>query len=175
MRHPVGSLTQCTAPTTLTCVRMTTIRNTLLCFGLTMVALAWAGSAQAQGTGKVNGVTSTSTRTRGGESDPNVRRDEAANPVDKSPTPEPPGKSTRGAVKVDPGYICIDSRADLIIKIYVNGAFAGTVAPWGDSCGHYGPGDHRIYARAVFADGSYSSWGPLLVDATPGFRWTIKP
>ncbi len=76
---------------------------------------------------------------------------------------------------MNPGYICIDSRADLIIKIYVDGNFAGTVSPWGDSCGHYGPGDHRVYARAVFADGSYSSWGPLVVDATPGFRWTVKP
>lgn len=154
---------------------MTTIRGCMLGIGLTMLATTWAGIAQAQATSKAGGVTSTSTRTRGSEADPNVRVDEAANPLDKPPTPEPPGKSTRGATRVDPGYICIDSRADLIIKIYVNGSFAGTVSPWGDSCGHYGPGEHRVYARAVFADRSYSSWGPMVVDATPGFRWTVKP
>lgn len=155
---------------------MTTIRNRRLGLGLIVVTCFWAGNAQAQGARAGHGATtSTSTRTRGGDADPNVRRDEDANPLNKAPTPEPPGKSTRGATPVDPGYICIDSRADLIIKIYVDGAFAGTVSPWGDSCGHYGPGEHRVYARAVYADRSYAAWGPLVVDATPGFRWTVKP
>jgi hypothetical protein len=40
---------------------------------------------------------------------------------------------------------------------------------------HFGTGDRRLYARAVFTDGSLSSWGPVVADATPGYRWTIKP
>lgn len=79
------------------------------------------------------------------------------------------------AAAVEPGFVCIDSRVDLLVKIYVDGTFAGTVAPWGDSCGHYGTGDRRLYARAVYADGSYAAWGPVTADATPGFRWTIRP
>lgn len=134
-----------------------------------------ASTAQAQGTQKVPGVTSTSTRTRGGSGDPNVRSEEMANPLTKTPTPEPPGKSARGVAAVEPGFVCIDSRVDLLVKIYVDGTFAGTVAPWGDSCGHYGTGDRRLYARAVYTDGSYAAWGPVTADATPGFRWTIRP
>jgi hypothetical protein len=79
------------------------------------------------------------------------------------------------AAAVEPGFVCIDSRVDLLVKIYVDGTFAGTVAPWGDSCGHYGTGDRRLYARAVYTDGSYAAWGPVTADATPGFRWTIRP
>ena len=89
-------------------------------------------------------------------------------------TPEPAGKSTRGASAVEPGQVCIDSRVDLIVKIYVDGNFVGTVSPWGDACGYYGSGDHRLYARAVFTDGSYQSWGPVSGDASSGFRWTIR-
>lgn len=156
-----------------------TVRLFRRCLTLAVVSAALATAAHAQvsqGTPKkVSGATSTSTRTRGGGGDANVRRDEAPNPVDKPPTPEPPGKSTRGLTPVEPGFVCVDSRVDLLVKIYVDGAFAGTVSPWGDSCGHYGAGDHRLYARAAFADGSFSSWGPLTADATPGFRWTIRP
>ncbi len=145
--------------------------------GIAIVAsLVCAGTVQAQGAPtRVSGATSTSSRTRGGGGDANVRREEGPNAVSKPATPEPPGKTTRGLSPVEPGFVCVDSRVDLLVKIYVNGAFAGTVSPWGDSCGHYGNGENKLYARAVFTDGSFSSWGPLTADATPGFRWTIRP
>lgn len=144
---------------------------------VTLVAASFLVSAraEAQGTRRVNGATSTSTRTRGAGGDPNIRVEEGANPVDKPATPEPPGKNTRGLAAVEKGYMCVDSRVDLLVKLYVDGAFAGTVPPWGDTCIHYGAGDRRLYARALFTDGSVSAWGPVVADVTPGFRWTIKP
>ena len=156
-------------------MRMTTIRASLLGLSVAAASLFLSADLQAQATKRQAGVTSNSTRTRGGAADANVRRDDAPNAVNKPATPEPAGKSTRGASAVEPGQICIDSRVDLYVKIYVDGNFVGTVSPYGDACGYYGGGDHRLYARAVFTDGSYSSWGPVSGDATPGFRWTVRP
>jgi hypothetical protein len=155
-------------------MRKNTIRTALL--GLTVAAATMfvSGDLQAQAVKKQAGATSNSTKTRGGSADANVRRDDAPNALNKPATAEPAGKSTRGASAVEPGQICIDSRVDLYVKIYVDGNFVGTVSPWGDACGYYGSGDHRLYARAVFTDGSYSSWGPVTGDATNGFRWTVR-
>ena len=155
-------------------MRNTTIRAGLS--GLVMAAATLFASVdlQAQTPKRQAGVTSNSTKTRGGAADANVRRDEAPNALNKPATTEPTGKNTRGASAVEPGQICIDSRVDLIVRIYVDGNYVGTVSPWGDACGYYGSGDHRLYARAVFTDGSSSSWGPVTGDATPGFRWTIR-
>jgi hypothetical protein len=151
-----------------------TIRTTLLGLSIAAAAMLLAGNVQAQGAKKQAGATSNSTKTRGGGADANVRHDDAPNAVNKPATAEPAGKSTRGASAVEPGQICIDSRVDLYVKIYVDGNYVGTVSPWGDACGYYGAGDHRLYARAVFTDGSYSSWGPVTGDATSGFRWTVR-
>lgn len=151
------------------------MRSALLAAAIAIATLAGANAAQGQAVKRQAGMTSTSTRTRGGDADANVRRDESPNPVNKPPTPEPIGKSTRGPTPLAPGQICVDSRVDLQVKIYVDGNFAGSVSPWGDSCGFYGPGEHRLYARAVYTDGSASSWGPVVSDATAGFRWTIRP
>ena len=155
-------------------MRMNTIRAALLGVGVVAATLFVAGDLQAQGAKKQAGATSNSTRTRGGGADANVRKDEAPNPVTKAATPEPAGKSTRGASAVEPGQVCIDSRVDLIVRIYVDGQYVGTVSPWGDACGYYGAGEHRLYARAVFTDGSSQSWGPVTGDASSGFRWTIR-
>jgi hypothetical protein len=151
-----------------------TIRIALLGLSIAAATLLVSGDLHAQAAKKQAGATSNSTRTRGGSADANVRHDDAPNPLTKTATPEPAGKSTRGASAVEPGQVCIDSRVDLIVKIYVDGNFVGTVSPWGDACGYYGSGDHRLYARAVFTDGSYQSWGPVSGDATSGFRWTIR-
>ncbi len=155
-------------------MRKNTIRTALLGLSLVAATLFAAGTVQAQAAKKQAGATSNSTKTRGGAADANVRHDDAPNAVTKPATPEPAGKSTRGASAVEPGQICIDSRVDLYVKIYVDGNYVGTVSPWGDACGYYGSGDHRLYARAVFTDGSYSSWGPVTGDATSGFRWTVR-
>lgn len=109
------------------------------------------GRARAKGAKKVAAVTSTSTRTRGGTGDPNVRRNEAANPLTTTRTPELPGKNARGVAAVEPAFVCIYSRVDLLVKTYVDGTVAGTVAPWVDWCGHCSSGDRRLYARATAA------------------------
>lgn len=155
-------------------MKTTTFRAGLIGFGMLAATLCSADRADAQAT-KVAGTTTRSTRTRGGGDDPNVRRDETLNDPNKPPTSEPPGKLTRGAPPVPAGSLCVDSRVDLFVKIYVDGTYAGTISPWGDSCAHYGGGEHRLYARAAFTDGSLSSWGPAPADVTPGFRWTIRP
>ncbi len=155
-------------------MRTPTIRAALLGLGLVAATMFVATDVQAQAAKRQAGATSNSTKSRGGSADANVRKDDAPNALNKPATPEPAGKSTRGASAVEPGQICIDSRVDLYVKIYVDGNFVGTVSPWGDACGYYGAGDHRLYARAVFTDGSYSSWGPVTGDATSGFRWTVR-
>lgn len=156
-------------------MRASHLRAGMLGAALVAASLLAVDDLQAQAPRRNQAATSTSTRTRGGgTADPNVRHDETANPVNKPPSPEPPGKVTRGATPVEPGYVCIDSRVDLYVRIYVNGAFGGTVSPFGDSCGYYGAGEHKLYARATFTDGSVSMWGPLTGDATTGFRWTIR-
>jgi hypothetical protein len=156
-------------------MRTTTIRAGLLTLGLAAASLLSVADVQAQATAKrAPGATSNSTRTRGGSADANVRRDDAPNALNKPATTEPAGKSTRGGSASEPGQLCVDSRVDLYVKIYIDGQYVGTVSPWGDSCGYYGGGDHTIYARAVFTDGSYSSWGPVTGNTGPGFRWTIR-
>jgi hypothetical protein len=146
----------------------------LAMLALGVAACLMADAALGQVTQRPPGATSTSTRTRGAGGDPNIRSDDAPNIPDKPPAPEPPGKRTRAVTPVDPGQICVDSRVDLHVKIYVGGAYVGTVSPFGDSCGYYGAGDRRLYARAVFTDGSAAAWGPMTIDATNGFRWTIR-
>ena len=155
-------------------MRTMTIRAGLLALGLAAASVLTSADLQAQAAKRQPGVTSNSTRTRGGGADANVRRDDAPNALNKPATPEPAGKATRGAAAVEPGQICVDSRVDLYVKIYVDGTYVGTVSPWGDACGYYGAGDHSLYARAVFTDGSYSSWGPTSGNASSGFRWTIR-
>jgi hypothetical protein len=130
-------------------MRTNTMRTALLGLSIAAATMLVSGDLQAQAAKKQAGATSNSTRTRGGSADANIRHDDAPNALTKPATPEPAGKSTRGASAVEPGQVCIDSRVDLIVKIYVDGNFVGT-------------------------DGSYQSWGPVSGDATSGFRWTIR-
>jgi hypothetical protein len=138
------------------------------------LAAAMVLSSGAQAQGKAGSATSNGTRTRGAGADANIRRDDAPNAVNKPATPEPAGKTTRGGSAAASGQICVDSRVDLYVRIYVDGTYVGTVSPWGDSCGYYGEGEHRLYARALFSDGSSTSWGPVTGDASTGFKWTIR-
>ncbi len=155
----------------------TTIRAGLLGLGLAVATMAVASHANAQAAAakRTPSASSNGARSRGSGADANIRQDDAPNAVNKAATPQPTAKGTRGASSVEPGQICVDSRVDLYVKIYVDGSYVGTVSPWGDACGYYGPGDHRIYGRALFTDGSSTTWGPVSGDATPGFKWTIRP
>ena len=87
---------------------------------VTLVGRARAkGAKGAKGAKKVAAVTSTSTRTLGGTGDPNVRSEEAANPLTRTRTPGLPGKNARGVAAVEPGFVCIYSRVGLLVKTYV--------------------------------------------------------
>jgi hypothetical protein len=141
-------------------------------------ALLWAttevGAQQPQERGR---STTAGVRARGGGADANVTKDEATNVAGKAASQQPEAKTTnRGSfTAVAPGQLCIDSWVDLYVRIYVNGEYVGTVSPWGDSCGYYGPGTFRLYAKAVFTDGSYLSWGPINANLTYGYTWQLNP
>jgi len=155
----------------------TTIRAGLLGLGLAVATMCMATESQAQAAAakRTPSASSNGARSRGSGADANIRTDDAPNAVNKPAMAQPAGKATRGASAGEPGQICVDSRVDLYVKVYVDGTYVGTMSPWGDACGYYGQGEHRIYARATFTDGSSTTWGPVTGDATSGFKWTVRP
>ncbi|HEY7568332.1 MAG TPA: hypothetical protein VH762_12215 [Gemmatimonadaceae bacterium] len=131
-------------------------------------------SASAQVTGKevvsVKGV-----KSRGATADPNVKSDSLPANHANATMPAPPAKGgpkTRGATT---GVLHVDNRTLWVIRIYVDGDYVGTVSPYGDSYGYYGCSVRRLYARAVFDDGSYYSWGPSSRDVCDNFTWRLNP
>jgi hypothetical protein len=89
-----------------------------------------------------------------------------------TPAPESKGGSkTRGAAC---GVIHVDNRTDLIIRLYANGEFIGTVSKWGDAYGSY-CGPIRFEAAAFFTDGSVLRWNPTTWNFNYGnFTWTLS-
>ncbi|MGH7582252.1 MAG: hypothetical protein ACREL5_03390 [Gemmatimonadales bacterium] len=138
------------------------------------VAVLAPAAVSAQGGGRAAMVeTHVNPKTRG--ADANVKQDSAANVMGhKIAAPAAKGGvKTRGAAMS--GQLHVDNRTDLIIRIYVNGDFVGTVSPWGDSYGYYDCGI-SVYARAYFTDGSFQSWGPVPANVCDGgFTWRLWP
>ena len=97
---------------------------------------------------------------RGGEADPNIKDESTVNSQNQDfPAPkEKSGGTTRGAQGVC--TVILDNQTKWRIQIYVDGTYRGTMAPFGDSTSYTGAGLTRVYARAVFDDGSSLSWGP---------------
>ena len=58
---------------------------------------------------------------------------------------------------------------------YFDGEYRGNVGPWGDGYGYVGCGETRLYARADFTDGTYSSWGPVVADVDGTYTWRVHP
>lgn len=87
-------------------------------------------------------------KTRG--SNPNIKTDEPT--VDK-PVPRP--AATRGALC----KVHFDNYTGLYIKIYVDGNFKGTLAPWDDGWVTVGSGYTRIYCVSTGGTREWSASG----------------
>jgi hypothetical protein len=142
-----------------------------------VVSLSSSGALlQAQGTTKQGKVVSTAAvKGRGAASgaDENIKTPRAANDM-ASKMPAPPtkgGAAARGSTCVVHG----DNRTGLYIDFYLDGAFRGTVGPWGDGYWYVGCGATRLYARADYTDGTYSYWGPTMADVDGTFTWRVHP
>jgi hypothetical protein len=113
--------------------------------------------------------------TEGKGADPNVKKDKAkSNMVSQKNQTTPP--ATRGSVYgSDYCDVTIDNWTSYILDIYVDGDYRGTIGPWDNRVTWAVPGRTKLYARAVFDDGSYSAWGPTYIDAGYSYTWKLKP
>jgi len=127
--------------------------------------------AQEKATGKATDKAAAS-RGKGSAQDPNIKKSGEVNaPNANAAAPPSKGGSARAGVC----EIHVDNRTGLYIKIYVDGDFQGTVGPWGDVAAYALSGATRLYGRADYTDGTYSSFGPRLIDCHGTFTWTLTP
>ena len=109
-----------------------------------------------------------------GGADENIKNDSDAN----DPGKQMPGPGTKGGEKSKGQGDCavvIDNRSALYIRIYVDGTYRGTIAPWGDSYCYTGAGNTLLYAVATFTDGSRFTWGPRTVGCYGKYTWQLFP
>lgn len=91
--------------------------------------------------------------------DPNIKNDKETN----DPNSELAAPEQKGGAKTRGGGYCevrFDNRTKFFVKLYVDGAYRGTISPYGDGVAYTGAGTTRVYARAVFDSGDYLYWGP---------------
>lgn len=88
----------------------------------------------------------------------------------------PADKATGTAARGQASYCVVhfDNRSDLIIRTFVDGRYVGAMRGWGDVSAYAIPGATRLYARADYSDGSYDSWGPVVVDCPAGSTYTWR-
>jgi hypothetical protein len=114
-------------------------------------------------------------KSRGAATDPNVKQDSLPGNKPGATVAAPPSKGgpkTRGAMT---GVLHVDNRTPWIIRIYVDGDYVGNVGRYGDSYGYYGCSVRTLYARALFDDGSVTTWGPARRDLCDNFTWELDP
>jgi hypothetical protein len=138
----------------------------VLAVSMTVWAPAQEKKADASDTIKVTG-----TMMKAGTADPNIKKMETTNDP-KAADAKPPahrGASTRG---FGPGVcgVVIQNYRNLKIMVAVDGTWRGTLGPWDDGIVYTGNGATTLYAKAVFTDGSYLSWGPTVVNCPSGGR-----
>lgn len=94
---------------------------------------------------------------RGKGKDPKIKTPRAENKASDKSGNAPP---TKGGAKTRSmwGGVMIDNRTNLIVDIYLDGVYRGTVGPWGDMYRDVVAGQTNVYCRAVYEDGSYDSW-----------------
>lgn len=135
-----------------------------------ILGVATPTTAQAQR--KV--ITTHSTANRGAGTDQNVKSNDVTNRRDVN-TPVPPrkgGPKTRGA-RV--GTLHVDNRTPWYIRIYVDGDYRGTIAPYGDWYADGSCDEYALYAVAAFDDGSSRDWGPVHTNASCGDQvWRLE-
>lgn len=108
-----------------------------------------------------------------GTPDENVKQAEPKNvPGEGPPAPESKGgPQAKGPIC----YATLDNHTRLYVKFFVDGAYQGTVTPWGSLVGAALSGPTELYARADYTDGSYDYWGPRTVRCDDRFVWQIYP
>lgn len=94
---------------------------------------------------------------KGKGKDPKIKTPRAMNKSSDKSSNAPPSK---GGVKTRSiwGGVLIDNRTNLIVDIYLDGVYRGTVGPWGDMYREVVAGTTNVYCRAEYDDGSYDSW-----------------
>lgn len=90
-----------------------------------------------------------------------------------SKTPKPEVKSRGDVYGPDYSDIIIDNNTGYYMDIYVDGEFRGTVNPWDERTTWAVPGRTKLYAKAVFDDGSYKYWGPSTVNSGYEYTWKL--
>lgn len=95
--------------------------------------------------------------------DPNITTGDMPNTMNLKGTP-PANKG--GNAKSGAGCkVIFDNFTDWRIKLYVNGAYRGTLGGFDDAYLYVRPSPNTVvYARADFDDGSYLYWGPTTYD-----------
>lgn len=142
---------------------------------LTVLAgVALAATTPATAHAQRKAITTRSSASRGAGTDQNIKSDQVTNKKDDN-TPAPPrkgGPKSRGA-RV--GTLHVDNRTPWYIKIYVDGDYRGTLAPYGDWYADGGCDDYSLYAVALFDDGSSRNWGPVHTNSSCGDQvWHLE-
>jgi hypothetical protein len=91
---------------------------------------------------------------------------------EKNPRPE--SKSRGDVYGANYSDIVIDNFTGYTIDIYVDGSFRGTIAPYDKKVTWAVPGNTRLYAKAVFNDGSYIYWGPTVTYTGYEYTWRLN-
>jgi len=82
------------------------------------------------------------------------------------------GEESRGALN----YTTFDNHTPWYIRCYIDGVYQGTMRPWGSySVRLPTSGTYRLYAKALFDDGSYNYWGGVNRYINGGFTWNLHP
>jgi hypothetical protein len=136
------------------------------------IALLNAAPAYAQ-QAPANMLETHAAKSRGTGADANIKTESAPNKPDASvPAPASKGgQRTRGAEAV----VHIDNRTSLIIKVYLDGSYCGTLPPWGDLYCSVAGGNTTVYARADFTDGTFTTWGPSVANVDGTYTWRLWP
>jgi hypothetical protein len=109
-----------------------------------------------------------------GGADSNIKNDSDAN----DPSKQMPAPGAKGGEKGKGQGDCVvvlDNRSPWYIRIYVDGNYRGTIAPWGDSYCYTGAGETLLYAVAPFTDGTKYTWGPRSVSCFGRYTWQLYP
>jgi hypothetical protein len=111
-------------------------------------------------------------KSRGGGADENIKSDSETNSTSNNLT-APPKKGGARAKGAQSCAVIVDNRTPFLIRIYVDGTYRGTISPWGDAYCYTGSGATKLYAVAMFDDGSRLTWGPNVVSCGTSYTWRL--
>lgn len=125
-------------------------------------------SAQAQ----TQPVVTKATTGTGAAADTNVK---GAGPVEDATRGSiQPQKKGGAATRAALAEVHIDNWTPRYINIYVDGYYAGQVAPWGDLYFYVHTGSHTLYGKGAIA--TTLSWGPMRdYIGVNGYKWQLTP